>query len=57
MFKQIVIKPIKLSLMLSVIIFGLAACGQKGPLQPEPMPEQNEPSETGTSPTEKNGAV
>nr|WP_241970431.1 lipoprotein [Idiomarina seosinensis] len=43
--------------MLSVIIFGLAACGQKGPLQPEPMPEQNEPSETGTSPTEKNGAV
>jgi len=41
MFSRIVIK----TLVLSVILMTLVGCGQKGPLTPEPMPEQNTPAE------------
>lgn len=44
MFNRIVIKPIKLTAVLASLVL-LAACGQKGPLQPQPMPEQNQPSQ------------
>jgi predicted small lipoprotein YifL len=42
MIKQIVIKSLStiLTCMVLVVVVG---CGQKGPLQPQPMPEQNKP--------------
>ncbi|MGM0481179.1 MAG: LPS translocon maturation chaperone LptM [Pseudomonadota bacterium] len=52
MFKQIVIKPVKLVFVVSVFCLGLVACGQKGPLQPQPMPEQNNPDKSPANPTE-----
>ncbi|WP_222842999.1 LPS translocon maturation chaperone LptM [Idiomarina aquatica] len=44
MIKQIIIKATRtiLPLMMAIVVVG---CGQKGPLQPQPLPEQNEPAQ------------
>ncbi|OIN03258.1 hypothetical protein BFR57_11280 [Idiomarina sp. MD25a] len=42
MFKRNVTKPLIQLCVILTSVCALAACGQKGPLQPAPMPEKNE---------------
>ena len=44
MIKQIVINSMR-AILTCMLLFVAAGCGQKGPLQPQPMPEQNQPTE------------